>query len=244
MNMNLLSSFFYAFLMLILPVAEKKSGNGISYQCHRVSGKINIDGVADDPQWDEAEAGVFLNMEGGIPGMKTTFRWLWDDEFLYGFFHLEDDHIWATLTERDAYLWNENVIEFFIDADGCPKSYFEFEVNPQNAVLDLFVLNRNMARQGIRQWWSWDCEGFKSAVTINGTLNNNSDLDHYWEVEVAIPLAQIDTAPHHPPLPGDQWKVNFCRAEGQQEGGTRESSAWSPPAFHNPNSYGTFVFVK
>jgi len=212
------------------------------YECHKVKQAILVDGKIDEKAWEKAPEAHFVTMEGAVPRLKTRFRWLWDDEYLYGAFDVEDDHLWASMKERDAYLWTENVVEFFINADGSSKSYIEIEINPLNTILDLFVLNKYNARKDIKQLWDWDCDGLRNAVQLKGTLNDASDKDEGWTFEIAIPFAQVYTAPNNPPQPGDAWFVDFCRGEGEENPDSREVSAWSPPAFHNPLSYGRLIF--
>lgn len=212
------------------------------YECYKTNQEIVIDGKIDEDAWNQAPEAFFVSQDGTEPRLKTRFRWLWDDEFLYGAFYVEDDHLWATMKERDAYLWTENVVEFFINADGSSKSYIEIEINPLNTILDLFVLNKYNARRDIKQLWDWDCEGLKNAVQLMGTLNDASDRDEGWNFEIAIPFGQVYTAPNHPPKEGDRWYVDFCRGEGEENPGHPEVSSWSPPAFHNPLSYGTMIF--
>jgi len=215
-----------------------------SYECKYSNTPINIDGKIDETVWNQATKVDFINFDGSEPRQKTTFQWLWDDKYLYGAFYVEDDHLWAEMTERDAYLWNENVVEFFINADGSSKSYIEIEINPLNTILDLFVLNKFNNRSDIRQLWKWDCEGLKTAVQVFGTLNDSTDTDSHWTFEIAIPHDQVYTAPNNPPVAGDIWYVNFTRGEGKENPKKPEASSWSPPAFHNPLSYGSLKFVK
>jgi hypothetical protein len=212
------------------------------YESPRISEEIKIDGLIDEKAWDSAPEATFYNADGSIPRQKTLFKWVWDDHYLYGAFYVEDDHIWATMKERDAYLWNENVIEFFINADGSSKSYIEIEINPLNTILDLFVLNKHNDRSDIRQLWEWDCEGLLSEVEVYGTINDDTDKDSHWTFEIAIPFDQIYTAPNLPPVDGDAWFVTFTRGEGNERPGIREASSWSPPGFHNPLSYGKMIF--
>lgn len=212
------------------------------YECLKTDDEIVIDGVFDEKAWEKASVARFVDQDGSEPRLKTRFQWLWDNDYLYGAFYMEDDRLWASRTEKDDSLWKENVVEFFINADGCSKSYIEIEVNPLNTVLDLFVLNKYNARRDIRQLWSWECKGMISAVQLEGTLNDDSDRDEGWSLEIAIPFGQIYTAPNHPPKDGDRWFVDFCRGEGEEQPGVREVSSWSPPAFHNPLSYGILEF--
>jgi hypothetical protein len=211
------------------------------YECNKIREEIKIDGKIEERIWQKAPKAHFVSQNGTKPRLETCFQWLWDDEYLYGAFYVEDDHLWASMTKRDAYLWKENVVEFFINADGCSKSYIEIEINPRNTILDLFVLNKYNDRRDIKQLWNWDAKGLKSAVQLNGTLNVASDTDEGWTFEIAIPFDQVYTAPNLPPKEGDRWYVDFCRAEGEEKK-TREASSWSPPAFHNPLSYGVMIF--
>ena len=212
------------------------------YECFKTEDEIKIDGKIDEEVWNQAPEAFFVDMDGSEPRQKTTFKWLWDDTYLYGAFYVEDDHIWAKMTERDAYLWYENVVEFFINADGSSKSYIEIEINPLNTILDLFVLNKYNDRSDIRQLWKWDCEGLLSAVQVDGTINDPSDKDSHWTFEIAIPFDQVYTAPNNPPVEGDTWYVTFTRGEGDENPGKREASTWTPPGFHNPLSYGKLNF--
>ena len=214
------------------------------YTCNKTAERIEIDGKINEKAWNKASVDSFVSQDGSEPRLETQFQWLWDDEYLYGAFRVEDDHLWASMTERDAYLWKENVVEFFINANGCAKSYIEIEINPKNTILDLFVLNKHHARRDIKQLWNWDAKGIQSEVQLNGTLNDSTDTDEGWTFEIAIPLDQIYTAPNHPPKNGDRWYVNFCRGEGQEKPDTREVSSWAPPAFHNPLSYGILKFKE
>ncbi len=235
------SLLLYASITLI-PFLLRGQGQTPVYVCHRIHDPVTIDGKADEAVWKLAEKAEFKDMNGTEPRQKTEFMWLWDDKNLYGFFHINDTNLFATMTHRDDHLWLENVVEFFIDADGCSKTYAEFEFNPLNTILDLFILNKYNARRDIRQLWEWNCEGIQSAVVVKGTINNPSDTDQYWNLEVALPFSQFYTAPNIPPVAGDEWRVDFCRGEGNEVPVNKEESAWSPPAFHNPLSYGIMKF--
>jgi hypothetical protein len=237
--------YYLTFLMLTGNLRSIQDGTDKPvYECYKTDDQVVVDGRISEKAWKNAPEGYFVAMDGTAPRLKTRFRWLWDNEYLYGAFDVEDDHLWASMKDRDAYLWTENVVEFFINADGSSKSYIEIEINPLNTILDLFVLSKYNARRDIKQLWGWDCDGLKSAVQLKGSLNDASDKDEGWTFEIAIPFAQVYTAPNHPPEPGDRWFVDFCRGEGEEHPGHSEVSAWSPPAFHNPLSYGTLIFKE
>ena len=57
----------------------------------------------------------------------------------------------------------------------------------------------------------------KSAIHIEGTLNNPKDTDQYWSVEMAIPmraLTELKRPPRGKPEIGEQWRINFQEYNG------------------------------
>ena len=57
-------------------------------------------------------------------------------------FRAEDPDIWGTYTNRDDPLWDEEVVEVFLDDDCDEWSFLEFEVSPNNVVVDLACFRR------------------------------------------------------------------------------------------------------
>ncbi len=218
--------------------------NRPEYICYRAAVPIAVDGRLDDPSWAGAmEVELVLADTGEQPLQRTTARLLWDDDYLYVGFHCEDTDIWGVTTERDQPIYNHEVVEIFIDDDRDNYGYIEIEVNPLNAVLDLFAFRRDGEVRGL---WDWDSEGLLTAVVVDGDPTKRGTPDRSWTVEVAIPMKDFMTAPHLPPLPGDVWHVNLYRID-RPENGQDEYSAWSPPGeinYHTPECFGRLVFSE
>jgi hypothetical protein len=200
-------------------VPEPKAGFApFEYVCRRAAGPIRLDGRLDEPSWTDADwTEVFGDIEGPskpAPRFRTRAQMLWDDEFLYIGAYLEEPHVWATLTERDSIIFQDNDFEVFIDPDGDTHNYYELEMNALNAVWDLLLVKPY--RDGGPAVHSWDIRGLKTAVHVMGTLNDPSDRDKAWTLEVALPFGVLrECIPGKPerPAPGDQWRVNFSRVE-------------------------------
>lgn len=159
----------------------------------------------------------------------TSFRVGWDEKGLRVLFEVTDEAPWASLTERDAPLYTEEVVEVFLDPVGDGEMYFEFEVNLNNAVLDACI---RRIRSGYRKDFRWRCEGLKTQAyrTALG-----------WNAELAIPFYSVA---NRPPNPGERWRANFTRID-RPEGCPRELSAWSPTGlaqFHVPSRFGFLEF--
>ena len=188
-----------------------------TYPCGRVAQAIAIDGRLDDPAWDAAPwTGSFVDIEGDrrpTPRHRTRAKLAWDDDFLYIAADMEEPHLWATYSERDSIIFHENDFEVFIDPDGDTHLYNELEINALNTVWDLLLVRPY--RDGGPAVHMWDIAGLRTAVHLRGTLNDPSDEDDGWSVEIAIPfsaLAETAGAPC-PPRPGDRWRVNFSRVQ-------------------------------
>lgn len=215
-----------------------------TYVCNFTGGNITIDGNETEGTWKDIKQIAFIAHDKEKLKARTWFKSAWDNEYLYFLCWMQDDDIQAQMTKRDDHVWHEEALEIFIDADANPKTYYEFEWNALNTLLDLFVLNPNYNRDVIRQWWAWDCARIVSAVQIKGTLSDSSDADEGWFLEVAIPFSQIETAQNIPPAEGDIWKLDLTRREGTEREGTLQKSSWLPPSTHFPLSYGQLIFKK
>jgi hypothetical protein len=190
------------------------------YICYRVTGQIETDGRLDEPAWQAARwSEAFVDIEGydrPAPEWRTRFKLLWDDEFLYVGAELEEPHIWATLTRRDAVIYRENDFEVFIDPDGDTHNYLELEINAIGTVWDLFLAKPY--RDGGKAQSEWDIAGLRAAVSVRGTVNDPSDRDEGWTVELAIPWSAVaEQAPSVWPRDGEHWRLNFSRVEWQLE---------------------------
>ncbi|MFY0650573.1 MAG: carbohydrate-binding family 9-like protein [Cyclobacteriaceae bacterium] len=178
-----------------------------------------IDGMLNEESWQLADwSQKFVDIEGNAkpkPLYDTRVKMLWDENYFYIAAKLEEPHIWATYTKRDAVIFHENDFEVFIDPDGDTHNYYELEINALGTVWDLMLLKPY--RDGGPAIDAWDISGLKKGVWIDGTLNDSSDLDRGWTVELAIPWEILKEAARGTPEAGDQWRVNFSRVNWQTD---------------------------
>jgi Carbohydrate family 9 binding domain-like len=224
---------------MVGPVLESVPLALPEYHVVRAEPAPTIDGVLGDAAWARAAPVTLVNSLDGSPGrVRTTARLLWDDHFLYVAFDCQDPDVWSTFTKHDEPLYTQEAVEIFIDADGDGRTYNEIEVSPANVLFDAYFPER---RKGMDL--SWD-SGALTAVTVQGTLNDASDVDEGWRVEMRIPIDRLAAVPHVPPRPGDRWRFNLYRLEvhGRK---VVEGLAFSPPRegdFHALNRFAWLVF--
>ena len=80
-------------------------------------------------------------IEWGPAPYTTRFRALWNDDGLYLRFDARDPSPWHTMTRRDEHLWEEEVVEIFLDPDRSGRDYYELEISPANVVCDVRMID-------------------------------------------------------------------------------------------------------
>lgn len=189
------------------------------YVCQRPSVPIVVDGHLDEAAWQEAAPIThFVDISGEnfpAPRYHTTAKMLWDDKFLYVAAVMEEPHVWATLTKRDTIIYRDNDFEVFIDPDGDGHNYFEIEVNALATVFDLSLTHPYRAPQRPFVQFQWNCPGLQVATSVQGTLNNASDTDQGWTLEMAIPRQALASEFDRVLEAGKTLSIGFSRVEWQ-----------------------------
>lgn len=231
------------------------------YVCYRAPGAIAIDGDLKDAAWEAAPwTDAFVDIEGDKkpkPRFRTRVKMLWDDEALYIAAEMEEPHLWANLKEHDSIIFVDNDFEVFLDPDCDNHVYGELELNALNTTWDL-LLTKPYKDGGVAVN-AWEITGLKTAVKMNGTLNDPKDTDKGWALEIRWPWKSLGELVNReltsvPPKDGDRWRINFSRVEWDTEvadGRYKKTSkiehnwVWSPQGvidMHRPERWGYLQF--
>jgi len=243
-----------------------------AYVCHRANGPIVIDGKLDEPAWQDIPSPVFEDLvTGEPPRYPVTARLLWDDAYLYVGYEVADPNVWAEANVRDACMFgvrdtpfDETFVKVFIDPDADGQNYIELHCNPLNNQADLLIPRTiswwDRQKRGLKPYrfkprgrkgniYDWTCEGWQTAVTVQGTLNDPSDVDKGWTVEMAIPFSAIRPftgARSCPPKEGDVWRVHLARRHRTSRE-AETTSYWTWPKAgevlcHRTDTWGYTIF--
>jgi hypothetical protein len=145
--------------------------------CYRTRRPIQVDGHLDKRAWQQAiKSPRFVDMVTGEPGIfDTRAATLWDDEFLYIAFWIEEPNVEAHLSERDSLIFNENDVELFIDGGDC---YYELELNALGTIYEVFFIWQDAYQRGSR----FDMPEFdllsRQALSFGG--NFDRDAQSFW----------------------------------------------------------------
>ena len=219
---------------------------------------IRIDGKLDERAWQVAPTSPrFVDILSGKPTLYDTRAMVvWDDENLYLGYRVEEPRVRAKYTNYNDPIYYDNDVEFFIAGS---DAYYEFEVNAFNTVYEVFFIweeayEKNgfakapeFARSKLKPFngvgfkthprggrlghFNWTFPDRSNAVHIEGTVNDDSDKDHGWTVELAFPwrgmkwLATDGRA--LPPKDGDVWRMDFSRFNTYKAPpSARDSGGW------------------
>ncbi len=241
------------------------------YVCYQTPKAPTIDGVLEAEVWQQVSwTEDFVDIEGDLkptPTYRTRAKMLWDNNYFYFAAAIEEPHLWATLTERDAVMYKNDDFEIFIDPDADGQNYYEFEMNANNAIWDLLMLYPYRVDKQPNYTNNWDIKGIKTGVQLYGTLNDPTDQDSMWTVEIAMPWSALkELAPDtRKPEDGEQWRVNFSRvdwhmdivdgqyqkqtdpATGEEQKWPEENWVWSPSGrvdMHQTETWGYVQFAE
>ncbi len=160
------------------------------YKVLKTKNTIVIDGKLDDADWAKSDLrpfNYFYKKTTNYQHQKTSYRMLWDDKNLYLFFECEDTHIVAQETQRDGQPFFDDCAELFLIPAPKPLNvHIALEVNLYNAKNDILYVNDfEKGKDIVAKWYN---PNYEVAYQIDGTLNDNSDVDKGWAMEFKIPF--------------------------------------------------------
>jgi hypothetical protein len=250
------------------------------YTAYRVTSQPTIDGRLDEAAWQSAPRSTrFRTLTSGVETIyDTRTAVLWDEQCLYVGYWIEEPNVEATLTERDSKIYMNNDVELFIAGQ---DTYYEFEINAFGTIYEVFfVWEEAYERDGYDQitglgkdepgrqpfhgvgykshprgprigFWNWDFPGLKSAVFVDGTINDDSDRDRGWTVELALPWSGMSLLARGdqrslPPEEGDIWRMDFSRFNQYKEAPPADDPggwAWSPHGVWDSHVPECFTYI-
>lgn len=259
----------------------------MTYIVYRTDEKLKIDGRLGKKVWELApKSPRFVDIINGEPALyDTRSAVLWDDEYLYIGFWVEEPYVDAKISERDGIIFQENDVEIFIDGG---DTYYEFELNALNTIYEVFFIWRDAYKPGGKfdvpefnvherqaysfggnhdrvpqHFWNgthprgtrwaftdWDFPGLKTAVHVNGTINDDTKVDKGWTAELAFPwsgMKWLANGRSLPPQNGDQWNLQFARYEKLKSLNKSVGWAWDPVGSddnHKPDKFTPIQFSE
>jgi len=194
--------------------------------------KVIIDGSLSE--WAAADS-VEITDRNGLSKNILSLRSHWDNDFLYLGFRVADSDLRAYQTQKDhKELYLDDMVEFLIDANHDATEKW----SPDDIVYHINLLGQKKDDRGTPTGKSdatWD-GNVKYAIEMSGTLNDTTDTDEGYTVEVAIPWSELGVIPYKNLIVG----LNF--ANGDNDGKGRQLFDWvSASPFRSPDVFGDLI---
>jgi Carbohydrate family 9 binding domain-like len=233
-----------AILSLFLAAPAEGASAPSSYHVARATASRGDLLEKGEAAWARAQA-----ISWGPAAYGTRFRALWDDTGLYLRFDATDPSPWHTMTKRDEHLWEEEVVEIFLDLGRSGRDYYELEISPANVVCDLQMMSASP--------WKGDFGfGLAGLETRVSMFKDAKGGIAGWIATAFLPWSGFRPLPSAeglalPPKPGDAWRFNVFRIK--RPGGPTAPEkdavevAWSKPpgqTFHAPEVFRDLVFDR
>lgn len=237
-----------ALSVAVLPWRALAAEPAAGFECRWAAGPIKIDGLADEPDWQQAQlidsfTLPWLGAKTRPSRTPTKAKLLWDRDNIYFFAEMEDADLYADVKEHDGQCWDNDVFELFFKPDDKQPGYYEFQANALGTKLDMFL-----PRRGAGGYPRFKADGefhMRVAVKLRGSLNDWRDKDQGWSVEGSIAWKDFLRTGGRPEA-GDFWKFALCRYDYSVDFEGPELSSCAPLTvanFHHWEDYAPLKFV-
>jgi hypothetical protein len=211
-NILFISSLIFLFLSHCFSLFAQTEG---SRQIHikRAQGKINVDGVVEEKDWELAEVAKDFNQyfpfDSSRATAKTEVRFTYDEQFIYFSavcYHTIKGKFITNSLRRDYRSPAADGISLLFDPFQDQTNAFFFGTNPFGVQREGLIANGGTLQTDLSL--SWDNKWYSEAkITEDG-----------WTVEMAIPFKTLRFKEG-----STTWKTNFYRIDSKYN----ERSVWS-----------------
>jgi hypothetical protein len=148
-------------------------------------GSITLDGDTDDPGWTQspgpARTGPFVLANGAEARPYSNARALWGDGHLYLALYAADEDIRTRTDQPDGPLWLDDAFRLTFTRGDVE---YAIDVSPKGVITDA------VRRSGGAFDYSWSA-GAHVSPELDGTINESSNMDEEWVIEMAIPFESL-----------------------------------------------------
>lgn len=186
------------------------------YKVFKTGVTITVDGKMDESSWKNADSQpfkYFFRRDRIADEQNTVFRMLWDDKNLYLFFQCEDTALCSREKQFDAQPYLDDCAEFYcIPFPDSLYMHFAWEINIEEVPYDFIQFwSFYNGRNAVIKSYNPD---YERKVYYEGTVNDNTDKDKGWQMELAIPFDAFTSINNFfPAKAGTRWAFQAVRQD-------------------------------
>lgn len=207
---------------------------------------FTLSGDTAHPAWQDTEWNPLSPALGNQSTYASRFKIMYSAHALYLAYYCQDERLSNSNLQDFDDIYEEDVVECFLQTDSGTPLYFEYEASPLGKELPILVHNNGEEFMG---WRPWHYEGERRcsvATTVVGGERKPGAQVESWTCEIRIPFALLKGLGNSTPQTGTRWRGNFYRIDyDHRERGDHWSwSALPDPkrGFHQLDGFGDLLF--
>jgi len=202
-----------------------------------------VDGKLDDQAWKDVPwTGPLGPLKGSRPPNEPgRVKIGWSHRGIFVAFEAPDREVVARKREHDGFMWEDDCVELFIDAQGAAQSYVEIGVNARNCVFDYMHLRRGDTMRPATYMW-YTAGGMRSAVSKR--QGGGGAGGGGWSAEVHLPWYALRGAANSPPKADDVWRMNILHMDKDRRGYRSGTLSNTVRGAHDPAGFGRLRFDR
>ena len=175
---------------------------------------------------------------------KTQAKLLYDDQFIYVIFRVEDKFVRAVSQKYHDLVCKDSCVEFFFTPGAdISLGYFNIEINCGGTMLFSHQITRGIDTTAVSDS---DCDKVEIFHSESRIVEPEKQEPTTWIIEYRVPIGILEKyCPVAKPAPGVIWRANFYKCADDTS--HPHWLTWSvvdksTPDFHRPEFFGTLEF--
>ena len=217
------------------------------YQVEKTSAQPQLKGDWAGDVWGKVETVDIKHYMGSEPEHKpkTQAKVLYDEEFVYVIFRVEDKYVRAVSEGYQSMVCFDSCAEFFFTpGPNVSSGYFNIEINCGGTMLFNF---QTIPWVDVVPISDSDCDKVRIFHSEPRIVEPEKQEPTTWFIEYRVPIDVLEN--YFPevarPAPGVLWRANFYKCADKTSHPhalTWSVVDWPEPDFHQPGFFGTLEF--
>jgi len=220
-----------------------------SYLIRRLSSPIDFS-AWDAPCWKNAETAhvALVRPESSSHHPDVSFRLLYDDSAIHGFFRVADRYVLSTHQIDNQSVCQDSCVEFFFQPFG-KGPYFNLEMNCGGTVLCFYIADHTRNPNGFADYTILPVEelnAIRRFPSLPRLIDPEITEPTTWTLGFTLPYAMLEKycGPiSRAALSGSVWRANFYKCADKSS--HPHWITWQPVSalnFHLPECFGNIRF--